>query len=92
MHSLTSVLHFPPLDPLHQDEFPILFFRGRRDQQIKIRGNRVELLEVESQLLQTGSVSSACVTSWGNPPRDIVAYITPLIAATEHQVSSLQVQ
>ena len=63
----------------------MLFFLGRHDQQIKLRGNRVDLLEVEAQILQAGGVQNACVTSWGNPPREIVAYITPSLPAAAHQ-------
>jgi len=39
-------------------------FVGRADQQIKVRGYRVELGEVESRLLEIGGVESAAAVPW----------------------------
>ena len=41
-----------------------LVFRGRVDHQIKIRGHRVELGEVESTLLEVPGVESAAAVGW----------------------------
>jgi amino acid adenylation domain-containing protein len=38
-----------------------IVYRGRRDNQVKIRGQRVELAEIESRLLASADVSSAVV-------------------------------
>jgi len=38
-----------------------LEFRGRNDQQIKLRGERIELVAIETTALRTGLVNEACV-------------------------------
>lgn len=52
-------------------------FLGRVDDQIKIRGYRVELGEIESRLLQQGSISQAAVTvlDKDTPQQKLVAYL-----------------
>lgn len=52
-------------------------FLGRTDDQIKIRGYRVEQGEIESRLLQHGSVSQAAVTvlDKDTPQQKLVAYL-----------------
>ncbi|MEU4333849.1 amino acid adenylation domain-containing protein [Micromonospora lupini] len=54
-------------------------FVGRRDGQVKIRGNRVELGEIEQTLLEHEGVREAAVTvrhlASGHP--QLVAYVTP---------------
>ena len=57
-----------------------LQFLGRLDEQIKIRGNRVELAEIESQLERVAGVRKAAVaaTSPEDPSRkEIVAFLVP---------------
>lgn len=55
----------------------LLYHLGRKDQQVKIRGNRVETAEVEMQLLDMAGVKEACVAARdgrdGN--KDLVAYL-----------------
>ena len=54
-------------------------FKGRVDQQVKVRGNRVELEEVERALSQCCLVSACIVVARGEhgPDRDLVAYVVP---------------
>ena len=60
----------------YRREDGVLMFCGRRDHQIKIRGHRVELLEIERQLAALPDVSSAVVTApEGAAGRDLVAYV-----------------
>jgi acyl carrier protein len=61
---------------------------GRKDDQIKLRGYRIELYEIEHALLEYGQVRAATVTTleWGGE-EDLVAYI----ATTENiDVSELR--
>ncbi|WP_333767627.1 non-ribosomal peptide synthetase [Streptomyces sp. IBSBF 2435] len=56
-----------------------LDYLGRADQQVKLRGQRLELGEVESLLAEDGSVGSACAvvrTDTGGGQL-LVAYVTP---------------
>ncbi len=52
---------------------------GRKDAQVKVRGHRVELKEVETTLLSTGQIDEAAVTlrqdRFGNA--SLVAYVVP---------------
>lgn len=41
----------------------LLEYRGRIDQQVKIRGNRVELTEIQGKLAETDSIKEAVVTA-----------------------------
>lgn len=54
-------------------------FKGRVDQQVKIRGNRVELEEVERALSLCCLVAACVVVARGEhgPDRDLVAYVVP---------------
>ncbi|MCC6680004.1 MAG: alpha/beta fold hydrolase [Phycisphaeraceae bacterium] len=56
-----------------------LIHKGRKDHQVKIRGNRVELPEIETALSRCGNVQDAVVIAWTNPRGDaqLVAYIVP---------------
>ncbi len=59
---------------IHQDG--IMEFLGRKDHQVKIHGNRVELGEVEAQLLAFNSVHQAVVVAKKyNQENILVAYI-----------------
>ncbi|NRF38223.1 non-ribosomal peptide synthetase [Pedobacter foliorum] len=54
-------------------------YLGRIDQQIKIRGHRIELEEIEQTLILHPNVKSAIVNPFGNSPENmmLVAYIIP---------------
>ena len=53
-----------------------LMFAGRRDHQVKIRGHRIELLEIERQLTVLPHIRTAVVTAPEGPAgRDLVAYV-----------------
>ena len=56
---------------------------GRADQLVKIRGQRVDLGEVEAALLATGLAKEAVVTAMENEPGEkrLVAYIVPCTGA-----------
>ncbi|MEC0411088.1 amino acid adenylation domain-containing protein, partial [Bacillus subtilis] len=65
---------------------------GRIDQQVKVRGYRIELSEIEVQLAQLSEVQDAAVTAvkdkGGNTA--IAAYVTPEIADIEALKSALK--
>ncbi|HEX5496979.1 MAG TPA: amino acid adenylation domain-containing protein, partial [Mycobacteriales bacterium] len=54
-----------------------LEFLGRRDQQVKVRGHRVELTEIEATLLEHPGVTAAAVTVWQPKAGDarVVAHV-----------------
>ncbi len=61
-----------------------LEFLGRLDSQVKLRGFRVELSEIEDALLELNEVRSAAVTVFETAPgiQQLAAYIVPCTAAT----------
>jgi amino acid adenylation domain-containing protein len=65
-----------------------LEFLGRKDQQVKVRGIRVELDEIENTLLTTGLVREAAVTSREDGARNtyLCAYVVPSASAGVEQV------
>eukprot|EP00466_Bigelowiella_natans_P019693 jgi/Bigna1/82242/fgenesh1_pg.89_\ len=59
-------------------------FLGRRDTQVKIRGNRIEMGEVEAAFLSFKGVREVCVVcredddgAGGRPRKSLVAYVVP---------------
>ena len=70
-------------DLVAKDDDGILHYFGRNDDQIKIRGVRIEPMEVESALLSAPGVAQASAT-WleiGNRPRSLVAAIVTVAGA-----------
>lgn len=68
-----------------------LEYLGRLDHQVKIRGHRVELGEIEAALLSHGSIAQAAVTTAERGPEKVlVAYYVPTgtDAPTERQLRS----
>ena len=58
----------------------LLEFRGRRDQQVKIQGHRLELAEVETMLLEHGSITECAVLGSAGPDgivNKLIAYVVP---------------
>lgn len=66
-----------------------LVFLGRLDQQVKIRGHRIELSEVESALATFNGVGPVSVQSWAdsNGDKHLVGYLTRI---TEQQVPAVR--
>jgi acyl-coenzyme A synthetase/AMP-(fatty) acid ligase/acyl carrier protein len=60
------------------DDGNIEFF-GRKDQQVKVRGFRIETGECEARLTQHQDVFEAAVIAYGEDakPRELVAYVVP---------------
>ncbi|HLP46658.1 MAG TPA: amino acid adenylation domain-containing protein, partial [Candidatus Kapabacteria bacterium] len=54
-------------------------FTGRKDNQVKLRGYRVELGEIENRLLNHNTIKSAAVIAWENEDKGkyLCAYIVP---------------
>jgi acyl-coenzyme A synthetase/AMP-(fatty) acid ligase/acyl carrier protein len=69
----------------------VIEFLGRRDQQVKVRGFRVELGEIEAILAQADGVSECVVLVREDQPGDqrLVAYVT-LRPGAEFSVSALR--
>jgi L-proline---[L-prolyl-carrier protein] ligase len=59
-------------DFAQQDADGVYYFRGRRDQQVKVRGLRVELGSVENALLSVNGVTEAVAFVTGT---DLVAFV-----------------
>lgn len=61
----------------------LLYYRGRRDHQVKIRGHRIELLEIEGVLASHPDVARAAVVWHAEDPLAgrLVAFVTPASGA-----------
>jgi acetyltransferase-like isoleucine patch superfamily enzyme len=59
-------------DLVRMDDKGLLHYRGRKDHQIKLRGQRIELGEIEHCLLKT-SISACVVMKWNDD--HLIAYV-----------------
>jgi amino acid adenylation domain-containing protein len=68
-------------------------FHGRRDHQVKVRGYRVELGEVESAMLADDRVGEACVVAVVDERRghDLVAFVVPAAGAALEPVDAKRI-
>lgn len=66
-----------------------LMFVGRKDNQVKIRGHRIELGEVEAQIMNTGKVKSIAVVDAQDARKNkyLAAFYIPL---TDSQAASIR--
>ncbi|NNE95747.1 MAG: AMP-binding protein [Acidimicrobiales bacterium] len=76
-------------DVVHVDEEGIVWFHGRSDHQVKLRGIRVELEGVESTLTNHPQVLHAVAGPWGGEPGTL-AVTAVLSPGTELDLRSLQ--
>ena len=52
-----------------------IYFSGRVDNQVKIRGHRIEIAEIENQFLSYGAVEKAVVVVKSKKQKNLVAYL-----------------
>lgn len=66
----------------------ILLFVGRKDRQVKIRGNRIELQEVEKCILKYTGIDQVVVSAVKNTRSEnvLVCYYTASISLKEHKI------
>lgn len=67
-----------------------LFFVGRTDQTVKIRGFRVDLPEIETALLAHPGVEQAAAVSCSSPHELIVGYIAPDDIVTREALATVR--
>ncbi len=67
-------------------------FLGRKDQQVQVRGFRIELEEIRGRLLQLDSVKDAVIVDRRTASGDVYlcAYIVPVTMAVEFEVSGVR--
>ncbi len=65
------------------DDTGILYFHGRLDGQVKLRGYRIEIGEIESELARQENVAGACVVAVKEAGRvsRLAAFVTPVEGA-----------
>jgi hypothetical protein len=72
LKDINGELYYRTGDIVQMDQNGLIHYRGRKDHQIKLRGQRIELGEVERCLLNT-FISACVVMKWGND--HLVAYV-----------------
>ncbi len=66
-------------------------YLGRKDEQVKIRGNRIELSEIESQISKLATIAQCAVLAVGKEQHDkqLVAYVVPRAGKSVDRESSI---
>ncbi|CAF1481617.1 unnamed protein product [Adineta ricciae] len=80
---IDSELFYRTGDLVRMDSKGLLHYIGRKDFQIKLRGQRIELGEIELCLLKT-SISACIITKWGTD--HLVAYVQKISDTDEKQL------
>ena len=79
-HPVTQESLYKTGDFVYRDENSIIYFVGRKDSQVKIRGNRVEICEIETTLANYEFVDQIFVDVVASPDEThIIAYLIPLL-------------
>ncbi|WP_339447685.1 non-ribosomal peptide synthetase [Pseudomonas sp. EA_5y_Pfl2_R50] len=60
----------------------VIQLHGRRDQQVKVRGFRIELAEIEAELLRLPSVAEALVLPAASAEQGLLAFVVPQQGST----------
>ncbi|MFC9931850.1 non-ribosomal peptide synthetase [Streptomyces sp. NPDC127190] len=69
-------------DLVRRDADGVLVYLGRTDHQVKVRGHRVELGEIEARLLAHPEVGNACVVVRGEEAdRSLAGFVVPAASA-----------
>lgn len=69
----------------------VLCYEGRTDSQVKVRGNRVDLTEIEKALTKLDMVDKCIVLCYkpGEFNQTILAFVLTSLLTTEHQIEAL---
>lgn len=79
-HPISQKTLYKTGDFVYRDEQGQINFVGRKDSQVKIRGNRVELCEIETVLSKYEFIDQVCVDVITHANEvSIIAYIIPLL-------------
>ena len=65
---------------------------GRRDQQVKVRGFRIELAEIEAELLRLPAVAEALVLPAASAEQGLLAFIVPQQGATANLLDTARAE
>ena len=86
IHPITQEPLYKTGDFAYRDEHGSIHFVGRKDSQVKIRGNRVEICEIETTLAHYEFIDQIFVDIVSNPDEVvIVAYIIPVLKGVIRQ-------
>ena len=86
VHPTTQEPLYKTGDFAYRDDHNVIHFVGRKDSQVKIRGNRVELSEIENTLAHYEFIDQIFVDIVSNPDEIvIVAYIIPVLKGVIRQ-------